>query len=203
LFNKTLVRLTEANMVDQINRKDLLLALLYAPGTSGETAEPIDGRTRLMKLLFLLQSELPASKHGASSGVYRFQAYHYGPFAKDVYEDLEFLENVGLVDGVGRGDAGHADQSEEEKIVEDSTIGVAEDESAFLFEEQRYKLTLNGRQFVLTRVLPDLPEAILAKAQELKERFANVPLSSLLRFVYSAYPEYAKNSKLQHLVSVD
>ena len=34
---------------------DLLIALLYAPGRTGAANEPIEGRTRIQKLLFLLQ----------------------------------------------------------------------------------------------------------------------------------------------------
>ena len=39
------------------NRKDILLLLLYSPGKTGNPNEPIVGRTRLIKMLFLFKKE--------------------------------------------------------------------------------------------------------------------------------------------------
>ena len=38
--------------------KDLVMLLLYAKGHTGRVCEPIRGRTRLMKTVFLLKEEL-------------------------------------------------------------------------------------------------------------------------------------------------
>jgi len=190
-------------MTTEVIRKDLLLLLLYSPGSTGDVAEPIDGRTRLMKLLFLLQNDFPLEKLIGSNRIYNFQAYHYGPFAKDVYDDLEFLENVGLIKAVSRGDANSVDQNEEEKLVEDTTIGVDEEGTNLLFEEERYKLTDRGQQFVNEKLLPIVPEKLYSKVQELKSNFASIPLTSLLSYVYSTFPDFAKKSKLKHLIPTD
>jgi len=40
------------------NRRDILLLLLYSPGVSSQVNEPIAGRTRLVKMLFLFKKEL-------------------------------------------------------------------------------------------------------------------------------------------------
>ena len=40
------------------NRKDVLLLLLLSPGQSQEKNEPISGRTRYMKLVYLFYKEL-------------------------------------------------------------------------------------------------------------------------------------------------
>ena len=39
------------------NRKDILLLLLYSPGKTGKFNEPIVGKTRLIKMLFLFKKE--------------------------------------------------------------------------------------------------------------------------------------------------
>ncbi len=190
-------------MTNEVNRKDLLLLLLYSPGQTGDVAEPIDGRTRLMKLLFLLQANFPLEKLIGSNRIYNFQAYHYGPFTKDIYNDIEFLENVKLITSFSKGDANSVDQSEEEKVVEESTIGVDEGETNLLFEEERYKLTDLGRIFVEDKLLPIVPEDLFTKVKELKTQFASIPLTSLLRYVYSVYPDSAKNTRLRYLIDAD
>ncbi|MFN3919515.1 MAG: hypothetical protein ACK4JF_04415 [Methylohalobius sp.] len=59
--------------------------------------------TALMKYVFLLQMEGNASRRR----FYRFIPYHYGPFAKEVYTELEKLKEEGLI-------TVHEDREEEE-----------------------------------------------------------------------------------------
>lgn len=49
--------------------------------------------TALMKYLFLVQMEGSSTRRR----FYHFVPYHYGPFAKELYTDLEKLQNEGLV----------------------------------------------------------------------------------------------------------
>jgi uncharacterized protein YwgA len=192
---------TEGIMSTKINRKDLLLLLLYSPGPSGEAGEPIDGRTRLMKLLFLLQQDYPVEKILTSSCKYDFQAYHYGPFTKDVYNDLEFLENVGLIEASSRGIiASPVEQNEEEQLVENTSIGESKEDLNITFEEERFKLTERGLNFVINDLLTVVPHELLQDICELKSKFLSQPLISLLRYVYNKYPEYANKTKLKYLI---
>ena len=77
----------------EMNGKDLLLAFLYSPGVSPQNNEPIVGRTKLTKMMFLfekqiyprffedtIQIELPV-----------FEPYYFGPFSKQLFEDLSFF----------------------------------------------------------------------------------------------------------------
>jgi uncharacterized protein len=187
-------------MPNALNRKDLLLLLLFAAGSSGDEGEPIDGRTRLMKLLFILQHDYPAGKSLDTKRTYNFQAYHFGPFSKELYNDLEFLENVGLVQASSQGDASPIDQQEEEKVVEDIAIGDVEEEGSLLFEQERYKLTPHGMDWVQKNLIPEAPELLMTSIHDIKSKFAPLPLTSLLRYVYSKYPEFAQNTKLKYLV---
>jgi len=68
--------------------KDLLLAVL---GSSD--GQMVEGRTRFMKLIFLLEEE--AEELNVD---YRFRPHEHGPFSKKVLDDLEALESKGLVD---------------------------------------------------------------------------------------------------------
>ncbi len=74
---------------------DVLLVLLYAPGISGKTSEPMCGITRLQKLLFLLWKE--GRFYEDIPDLYNFKAYDFGPCMDDLYDDLEFAEDIGLI----------------------------------------------------------------------------------------------------------
>lgn len=183
------------------NRKDVLLLLLFSPGRDGEEGEPIEGRTRLMKLLYLLHRDLEVEKKLGIERPYSFEAYHYGPFSKDLYNDLEFLENVGLVESITKGLASPVEQNEEERVRDDVSIGNPDEDSEQLFVEERFKLTEKGKEFVRDDLLPHVPESIMSSIIELKRDIAPRPLTSILRYVYSKYPDSAENTKLQYLTS--
>lgn len=61
-----------------------------------ELSNGIHGRTRLQKLVF--ETEAQSRKHGINDTFnYKFIRWHYGPYAKEVTDDLEFLIKKGLV----------------------------------------------------------------------------------------------------------
>jgi len=187
-------------MADKFNRKDLLLLFLFSPGPTAGEAEPINGRTRLMKLLYLLQTESSTIKLLELKKAYDFKPYNYGPFTKDVYDDLEFLENVGLIEIVNKGYASPVEQNEGEKVIDDTSLGDDEDAS-ILINEESYKLTSRGLDFTKKKLAPTVPEQVIKEIHNLKTKFANMPLTSVLRYVYINHPDSAQNSKLKHLMS--
>ena len=78
----------------RIERSDLLLLLLYAPGSSNQKFETIKGKTRLQKEVFLAQKDL------RSSGIftyYPFRPYKYGPYSIELYDDIDFMEYEGII----------------------------------------------------------------------------------------------------------
>jgi uncharacterized protein YwgA len=181
------------------NRKDLLLLLLYAQGYSGEDHESIQGRTRLMKLLYLLSRERKIeSAIGLAKG-YSFEAYHYGPFSKELFDDVEFLQNVGLIVITSKGIAGPVEEDEANKVIDAVSVGAEEDE--FVVEESVYKLSDAGVKFVREKLIPSVSQANFQVFKDVKKQFGSVPLNSLLKYVYTKYPDSAKNTKLQYLLS--
>jgi hypothetical protein len=193
--------LPEGTMGNIDNRKDVLLLLLFAPGPTGDEGEPIDGRTRLMKFLYLLHRQLAIEDKLGIKKPYSFEPYHYGPFSKDLYEDLEFLSNVGLITSMPKGLAAPFDQKEEERVVEDTSIGDSDDDLSLLFQEERFRLTGKGIDFVRSTLLPDVPEPIMKAIRQIKTDLSPLSLTTLLRYVYAKYPDSAENSKLQYLAS--
>ncbi len=78
--------------------KDVLLCLLLK--FYNMYRKPLYGRKKIQKLLFLLEHFDPESKRVVKSrGLtgYRFVVWSYGPFSKEIYEDLEKLVDEGLI----------------------------------------------------------------------------------------------------------
>jgi uncharacterized protein YwgA len=71
----------------------VILALLAEKAKRAGRAAATVLITALMKYVFLFQME----GNGGRRRLYQFVPYHYGPFSKEVYADLEALEQEGLV----------------------------------------------------------------------------------------------------------
>lgn len=82
----------KTTQITNIDRKNWILLLLYAKGKDGSFCEPIRGRIKLMKELFVLGQIIKPSNF------YEFVPYLYGPCSFELYEDLEALTQERLVD---------------------------------------------------------------------------------------------------------
>src|SRR5436305_3868248 len=126
--------------------KDLLLLLLYAKGARGEAAEPIAGRTRLMKMVFLFDKELrrdfDLGRVIADEAIPRFEAFDYGPFSANVYSDLEFLIGLNFITVTFSGET----VPDEEKAEYEYWSSGDTDEDEFTFDI--FALSPLGRKFV-------------------------------------------------------
>lgn len=145
------------------HRRDLPLSLLAAMGE-----DSIEGRTRLQKLLFLIQKRVESDEVESLEQSYDFIAYDYGPFSKEIYEDIDQLAHRGLV-------------REEKQRLDDGVI------------EYNYKLTEKGKAFVAERGLEDVPDEFEAVI----EQFGDENLNNIIDYVYSEYPDYTENSVLR------
>lgn len=181
------------------NRKDAVLLLLYAPGSSGELCEPIRGRTRFMKLVFLLQRAYDFAKRVGIDKYYQFEPFRYGPFSKDLYDDISFLENLGYIETRMTGDPSIAELSEDQRITEEWHIeDDTGDETEAEFQQEEFRLTEKGRKFAIG-LFDSLSHQERQALSETKTQYGALPLASLLRFVYRKYPETASRTELPHL----
>lgn len=149
--------------------RQLLPALIAYAGRE----EPINGRTRLQKMVFLLQEKVPEF-----SDKYAFRPYDYGPYASNLQMDL--------------------DEMIERGVLQEKEWRTPEEKSAF-----QYFLTTQGRAFVervladKTLAERHALRTVLAAAEEVKSEANRKPLASLLRDVYEEHPRYASRSKFQ------
>lgn len=165
---------------------DLILLLLAAPTRWPQAQNRINGITRLEKLLFLIDKEC---KHANVSEPFKYIAYHYGPYSKEVYEAVELLEEAGLL--------------REHREFTDSDLDRAEE---LLYSDTTTEISYE-RQFLLTddgKAVADYLAKSHLRLQEqierLKDQYAGRSLQNLIFHVYNAYPDYAMRSIIRDKV---
>jgi uncharacterized protein YwgA len=147
------------------DREKLLVYLVHRLGK-------VDGRTKLIKLLFLLREEF------GFINSYNFIPYRYGPYSEEIVEDIHELVSKSVM--------------REESILYKATLGEMSQEK----ELKRYTLTNIGEQAAKSIGRSLSPTAKKAFARFLK-KYRNLSLEELLRYVYSNYPEYATKSEIK------
>jgi len=185
----------EESIEIQLDPEDIILLLLEANETLlGKYA--VGGVTRLEKLLFLLQRETNFEK---MDSFYEFTAHNYGPFSKEVYEALDFLEGFELIQVKERvhssyytnvGEILLLQAISEEEVSETTTInseGVTE--KLFLLTESGHKVAKKLRQTIEKRRPKDIEEL-----NGIIRRYGKLPLNQLIRYVYHKYPEMTVKS---------
>lgn len=193
----------------ELRKGDYLLLLLYA-----NNCAPIRGRTRMQKIAFLFEKEIlkklkAASKKDISSEVFGFMAYKYGPFSTKVFDFLELFISLGLV----------KIKASQECIECEEDIEIFSNDLMELFEtdedktedieeasgmvtpnsEPVYSLTNKGRQYVEKIWIPlNLQQKKILN--DFKREIIKLPLKVLLRYVYTEYPESAKESEVKERI---
>lgn len=181
--------------------KDLILLLLYAKGHTGKLCEPVSGRTRLMKMVFLFGKEvMPKVRSGQTispEALPDFTPYNFGPFSSQVFGDLEFLVELKFV---------NVESDKGSEVLPEETYeyaywqagadpGVEEREG--LPAEERFSLSEIGREFVEQGEAGQLTPEQWALISEFKGRCTKTPLRALLKYLYTKYPKWASKSKIR------
>lgn len=182
------------------NSKDLIMVLLYAKGSSGRTCEPIKGITRLTKMIFLFKKEirrkLNLNKVIPNEALPNFEAYDFGPFAKDIYNDLEFLKDMGLIESQSIFSREASDEELEEYKYWQTGISIGQGEFQNSQYEKFFPSTL-GKKFVESEFKNTLSKEQWNIIEEFKKKCNVASLKSLLRYVYLKYPTMIKKSKIK------
>ncbi len=185
-------------MPDINNRKDILLLLLYSPGRYDNFNEPITGRTRLIKTLFLFKEELlndfKKNLEFDEDKFYHFESWDYGPFSKDVFEDIEFFILINFVQTKNSEEEGHIESFSEYDHYKNEYINY--ENEIDIYQEEEFSLTEKGESFAadLYKKLSSNQKNMI---KEFKKRISSMPLRALLRYVYKTYPELTNKSKIK------
>ncbi|EKD24135.1 MAG: hypothetical protein ACD_81C00100G0011 [uncultured bacterium] len=184
-------------MIGTLEKSDLILLLLYSRGMKGQSSESIQGITRLMKLLFLLDRE------EGINDKFSFAPYKMGPFSSEVYPELEFLRNFPdpehpLVKGIAKRTGQSTEISPEQiKYIDDIQFEEIPPDNSEVDVE--FKLTDIG-EAVAKELWGELDSKSRNSIEAIKVRYGNWPLRQLLKYVYENYPDMTVNSEIKHQV---
>jgi hypothetical protein len=193
----------ERQMAKPNNRKDILLLLLYSPGKTGKLNEPIVGKTRLIKMLFLFKKEaLDHFCRGteiSDENFYEFFPWNFGPFSSQVYDDLVFFDLRGFIESSAAPQESLPESEEEwEKWLDESGTSRIPPE-VDSYEEETFLLTDTGIRFT-KEIYDSLSESQKKLLREFKSRLCAAPLRAILRYVYKTYPEEIAKSTIKEEV---
>ena len=170
---------------------DAVLCVLHAPGTTRELGEPVRGITRLQKLLFLLWKE--GAFYADIPKLYdfnRFLAYDFGPCMDDLYDDLDFADDIGLIRIEQVPSGNKFEGGDEDAFLKDFGFKFVKKPT-----RRDFSLTEVGME-AAKEIYDQLDEVHRTNLDEIKRRFNSMPFFELLRYVYRKYPAFAKKSVL-------
>jgi uncharacterized protein YwgA len=139
----------------------LPLLLAYA-----DEEAPIEGRTRLQKMVFRVQQEHPGL---IDAGGFPFQPYDYGPYSPELAETISDLIEAGAL-------------SETKRTLEDGER-----------VKYEYELEANGRERV-EEALEDGERTLVLRIEHVKQQYNQMALPDVLNEIYSEYPAYSTES---------
>jgi len=180
-----------------IRRRELLL-MLVGLNDQGATAGSVSGITRLQKFLFLLEQQ--EEIHPSGDG-FEFEAYKAGPYSSRLYDDLELLENLGLI---------RTEATAESTITESVDINRLSFEDLFSgfdqidggsrardsFEERKFTLTKDGREKLDELLKCGDYEPVVEGIRKVKSKYSRYSLRDLLKYVYTNYPGWTTESEI-------
>lgn len=188
------------------NSKDFLMLLFYAKGHKGNQCEPIRGRTRIMKMVFLFEKEIRRKfnldKAISSDILPAFEPYDFGPFSSQVFSDLEFLIELGLLGVKPVHEEDILPESGMEYDYWQASAGIDNGSIGPEYEED-FQLTTLGKQFVQDGEAGSVTKEQEKALDEFKARCTGVSLRSLLKYVYTKYPETTTESKIRTEISLE
>lgn len=182
----------------QIGRRDLLL-LLIGVDEEGTSAGTVSGITRLQKLLFLLLEQEEAIRPRGSG--FEFEAYKVGPYSAKLYDDLELLENLGLIRTEATAEATVTETVDINRLSFENMMGGFDEltggsGAADSFEERRFALTEEGRKRVENLLESREYDPVVDGIRKVKSKFIHYSLRDLLRYVYRKYPGMTTESEI-------
>lgn len=186
----------------KLNGADYLLLLLYL-----NNKQPIYGAIRLTKMMFLFEKEIAPilKKEGLDSeNLPNFIAYNFGPFSKDVYEQVELFKGIKFIQVTNIN--ANEEMAEVDDLEETAYTDEMENRGYALNSDgkyYKYQILSTGERYVVEKIkqnISDKQEAILSA---FKSKITSLSPKQILKYVYTKYPDYAENSLIKKEVLED
>lgn len=176
------------------NAMDLLLTLLYAPGKGDTKAEPIEGITRLQKLVFLLQQDVGPRQLVEEANQAAYEPYKMGPYSAQMRSDLEELVSAGIVVTERLNYWLSDDGDERPDEIADFDSPTRETKRV---ESNRYSLSRDPGLDIGKELWESLPLQTRDELTKFKQFFNSLSLRQLLIFTYEKFPAYTEASTIK------
>lgn len=180
----------------KLNGADYLLLLLYL-----NEKQPIYGAIRLTKMMFLFNEEIAPllKKNGVEcQKLPEFIAYHYGPFSKDVYEQIELFRGIKFIqvtDIKAQEEMAEVDDWEEMAFTEEvSSQGYALNANGSYY---KYQLLSTGEKYVKEKIVNELTSEQISVLSRFKKKITDLSPKQILKYVYTKYPDYTEKSLIK------
>ena len=184
---------------NKLNGADYLLLLLYL-----NNKKPIMGAIRLTKMMFLFKTEIaPLLKEKGlnSEKLPDFIAYNFGPFSKDVYEQVELFKGIKfiqVVDIKATEEMAEVDDLEEDAYIDEmSNHGYSLNDNA---KYNKYQILVTGERYVEEKILPNRTNEQELLLSKFKSKITTLSPKQILKYVYTKYPDYTVNSIIRDKV---
>ncbi|MCL2410116.1 MAG: hypothetical protein FWC97_00595 [Treponema sp.] len=183
---------------NELTSKDLLLVLLYCPGLTEKENEPITGRTRLTKMVFLFEKEIKGDFFkNMHINELNFESFNFGPYSKELFDNLKFFLSIRLI----RADKTSvpisiAEKYEYEYSLDDGLSDEDVDNNPIEEYELKYSLSKNGMKYIEDNVWELLSNNQKNTLIKFKKNINSLSLDALLKYVYNKYKEYTNKSKI-------
>ena len=179
-----------------IGSRELLLMLIGVDDRA-EASESVSGITRLQKFLFLLDREEDVRPEIG----FDFQPYKAGPYSPKLYDDLELLENLGLIRSEANAESTITETVDINRLSFEDLMGGFDELNvtaprADSFEERRFTLTDKGRLRVEKLLQNPEYSREVDGIRRVKSRYSRHSLRDLLRHVYRKYPDMTTESEI-------
>ncbi len=181
-----------------IDHPDLVLLMLAAPASDPEQDGRCAGITRLEKLAYLVEAESNFRQLAQQpTEALHFKPYHYGPYTREIYDAVDLLVGIGLLNETRRPTGSGLDVVEEiDQIDSRGDLGILGGTEGERYVERVFELSDKGRY--VAKVLADrVGASAVDEISRIKERYGGMSLKRLLKDVYEHHPDMTIRSRIK------
>ncbi len=187
------------------NKAELILLLLLAgekDSSPEQYSTSIEGITRLEKLLFLLKTEEGFLENVPEKDDFNFVPFRMGPWTNEIYDEVDFLESLGLLDKGTPTQCSIIDSEHNNELFSAMVLDKYQKNSLPRNEEcEVFSLTESGKLKAL-EIWNRLSNNEKNKIIRVKRKYNRMNLKQFLRYIYKKHPEFTTESEIKDYLRI-